>query len=72
MNRFREEDDQMTAEDWKAMYLLLFHAQAEVIEQVLTLPRMEILRILGEAAQKAEEHYISRGIRQRNGRKRSE
>ena len=59
MNHFREDDDLMTAEDWKAMYLLLFRAQTEVLERFDDLTPNGVRNRLSAAMQAAEERYIS-------------
>ena len=61
MSDLREEDDLMTAEDWKTMYLLLFRAQADILERFDELTGNEVHDRLVEAMQAAEEWYISRG-----------
>ena len=59
MNHFREDDDLMTAEDWKAMYLLLFRAQTEVLERFDDLTPNGVRNCLTAAMQAAEERYIN-------------
>lgn len=62
MNDFKEENDLMRAEDWKAMYMMLFRAQTGVLEQASMLSLVEMTDILKKAMQKR------RGVLYRQGR----
>ena len=61
MSDLREEDDLMTAEDWKTMYLMLLCAQADVLERFGKRMPGDARGRLAAAMQAAEEWYISRG-----------
>jgi hypothetical protein len=57
-----EIDPTMTAEDWKAMYLILFHGVRDAIAQMPMLPEnAAACERLVRASQDAEEYYIRHG-----------
>ena len=59
MDYLEQQDDLMTAEGWKTMYLILFRAQTEVLSRLHDLSPNEIGLILKNAAQEAEDYYIN-------------
>jgi hypothetical protein len=52
-------DPAMTAEDWKMMYLILFHGVTDAIAQMPMLPEnAAACERLTRASQEAEDYYI--------------